>query len=227
MISAFIFDFDGVIADTEAIWIETLWNFSERHGLDIPFETLEDYVGDGDTGMMDMLAARLGSRQKLNSLHFELKEDFSNRTKELEPRDGVLSYLDFAKFNGIRLACASNSARSYIDLWLSRLGLNRRFEAVVTRSDVGAEGMKPQPDIYKKTLLTMSLRPEDALAFEDSITGVKAAEAAGIRCVLVPNRVTERKTSMLSNYRLNMMKTAPETMLNDLGICVKRRRTLK
>ena len=220
MISAFIFDFDGVIADTETVWLETIWDFSKRNGLGIPFETLEDYVGDGDTGMLELLAARLGPKQMRDSLYSELKEDFRRRTEGLGPRDGVLSYLDFATRNGIRLACASNSARPYIELWLARLDLAERFEITVTRSEVGTANMKPRPGIYKKALQLMSLNPKDVLAFEDSATGVKAAEAAGIRCILVPNRVTENKTSMLSNYRLNMANTAPEVFLEYLGICI-------
>ena len=148
MISAFIFDFDGVIADTETVWLETIWDFSKRNGLDIPFETLEDYVGDGDTGMMELLAARLGSKQMRDSLYSELKEAFRRRTEGLGPRDGVLSYLDFAKRNGIKLACASNSARSYIELWLTKLGLSERFEVTVTRSEVGTANLKPRPGIY-------------------------------------------------------------------------------
>jgi putative hydrolase of the HAD superfamily len=218
MISAFIFDFDGVIADTESAWVETLWEFAERYGLDIPFETLERYVGDGDSGMMDMLANRLGSRQKLDSLYSELTEDFARRTENLGVRDGVLSYMDFAARNGIKLACASNSGRPYIDLWLSKLGLAEKFAVTVTRSDVGTEGMKPRPDIYIMALRMLSLHPEDVLAFEDSYTGIKAAEAAGIRCILVPNRVTENKTSSLPNYRLSMARITPEQLFSDLRL---------
>jgi putative hydrolase of the HAD superfamily len=218
MISAFIFDFDGVIADTESVWVESLWAFSERYRLGIPFEALLDHVGDGDTGMMDLLARRLGSKCRLDSLYHELREDFMHRTEQLGARDGVLSYLDFAARNGIKLACASNSERPYIDRWLAKLGLAERFAVTVTRSEAGDEGVKPRPDIYIMALRMLSLRPDDALAFEDSLTGVKAAETAGIRCVLVPNRVTENKTSTLPNHRLSMAEKPPEQLLSDLGI---------
>lgn len=216
MISAFIFDFDGVIADTESLWAETLLGFSKQYGLDITYETLESVVGDGDASIIKLLIHLLGYERDYHSVYEELKADFRKRTEKLKPRDGLLSYFDYAYQNGIMLACASNSSRTYVEDWLTKLNLLRWFHCIVTRTDVGADGMKPKPDIYQETLARLSISPNNALAFEDSITGVMAAETAGIRCILVPNSVTERKTSKLPNHRLYMDLESPETLMLNL-----------
>ena len=215
---AFIFDFDGVIADTEAAWFHTLLSFVKRHKLNIPLETMEKHIGDGDTKMMQIIADALGSMDKLNSLYPELKEDFAKRTMNLRPREGVHDYLDFADNHGITIACASSSFRPYIENWLTKLNLSDRFNTIVTRSDVDSDKVKPFPDIYLKTLGLLSLKPSEALAFEDSLVGATAAERAGIQCVLVPNQVTQNKTSSLSNVRIDMSTTTPMQLMSDLKI---------
>lgn len=167
---------------------------------------------------MDLLAGALGSRNRLDTLYPELREEFAHRTEDLSARDGLADYLDFASHHGIRLACASSSFQTYIRRWLTGLGLLSRFDAVVTRNDVPEGRIKPWPDIYREALRRLSLPPVAAIAFEDSAVGAAAAEAAGLVCVLVPNRATERRVARCPNYKLNMVQTPPARLLQALEL---------
>lgn len=213
MIKAFIFDFDGVIADTESLWFETLWDFARRENLGLSLLEMRSHIGDGDTQMMEMLAKALGGRDVLERHYPNLRKNFAQKTETLGPRQGLTDYFDYADAHGIKLACASSSHRPYIEEWLDKLGLSHRFACVVTRSDVASGKPKPAPDIYLQALAKLAVSAGESVAFEDSAMGCAAAEAVGIPCVLVPNQATETTTQNHPNIRLDMAKTPPAKLL--------------
>lgn len=220
--NSFIFDFDGVIADTESVWFECLLAFVQRHRLAIPQSVMEDYIGDGDTKMMGLLADALGSREELDRLYFELRDDFRERTKDLPTRAGLLDYFDFADRNQIKIVCASNSDRKYIDFWLTKLGIINRFYAVITREYVGKDRIKPCPDLYLHALTVLDVQATDCIAFEDTPIGLQAAEAADILAIAVPNRATQAKTNRLPNYQLHMDEKTPEEFNKEISLLKSR-----
>ncbi len=215
MIKCFIFDFDGVIADTESIWFDLLVDFAKSENLDTDEKEMATFVGDGDTSVMDHLANKLGGRCKLDEKLPSIRERFREKTQNLSTRDGLLDYLDFAQKNCIKLAVASSSARHYIDYWLSRLGIDNQFDVVVTKDD--ATRIKPSPDIYLAVLERLNLPKGEVVAFEDSAIGCKAAEAAGILCVLVPNRASGVSTAKLPNTKLDMAATPPHELFKAIN----------
>lgn len=192
MIEALIFDFDGLILDTEMpsyqAWRETYAAF----GLDFPLDRWALRVGT-ITSLFEpyeFLEQTLG--RSLNRT--EILQRQRSRNLELvaleKPRPGVVDYLDQAYRMKLRVAVASNSSQEWVVGNLSRLGLADYFHCIRCRDDVAQ--VKPNPELYNLSLETLGLQPSQAVAFEDSPNGIKAAKAAGLYCVAVPNELTRQ-----------------------------------
>ncbi|QPC45919.1 HAD family hydrolase [Mangrovibacillus cuniculi] len=205
MIKAIIFDFDGLIIDTETIWYEAFKQVVEqKHKKELTIERFSTCIGTGNNVLEAAIRELVGE-----SLEFDKMEEASFALyKELllHPvlRDGVLDYLQEAKANGIRIALASSSSRSWIEGYLQQLGILEYFEVINTKNDV--KNVKPDPELYLKTLKDCNLSAKEAVVFEDSLNGLRAAKAAGITCVVVPNPVTVHMPFEQHDFKLNSMK---------------------
>jgi HAD superfamily hydrolase (TIGR01509 family) len=110
---------------------------------------------------------------------------------DVEPHAAVDAALTALTAAGVRLAVVSSSPGTWVHPNLERLGWLARFEVIVTRED--APRAKPHPDLYLRALQLLDANPAVAVAVEDSATGVRAARAAGLRCVAMPNPVTRHQ----------------------------------
>jgi HAD superfamily hydrolase (TIGR01509 family) len=190
MIRALVFDFDGLILDTEGpdycAWQEI---FQER-GCNLPLELWCDCIGrsadwfdpiayleDRLGRSLDREAILLGHRRR----HHHLLE-----AQQILP--GIESYLTDAARLGLRIGIASSSSRQWVLGHLERLGLGGHWECIRCWDDV--ESAKPAPDLYLAVLEHLGVSASEAVAFEDSPNGIAAAKAAGIFCVAVPNGLT-------------------------------------
>jgi HAD superfamily hydrolase (TIGR01509 family) len=104
-------------------------------------------------------------------------------------REGVQSYLEAAERRGLDVAIVSSAGHAWVLSHVRRLGVEHVWRSI-TCADGDKQRAKPAPDLYLEALEGLGLRPEEAVAFEDSLHGVQAAKAAGIYCVAVPNPVT-------------------------------------
>jgi putative hydrolase of the HAD superfamily len=118
---------------------------------------------------------------------------------------GVLDYLQGAKRLGLKLAIASSSSHSWVDTHAQRLGIFAYFDKVITSDEVGIERTKPHPDLFLLALEQLNVRANEAIVFEDSPNGVKAAQSAGIFVVAVPNSVTSLLSIENANLTLNSL----------------------
>ncbi len=187
---AVLFDFDGVLVDTEwsiyQAWLKTF----QAHGHDLPLDIytrcigsdfatwspkthLEDLSGldfdwhDLDTRRQDTIMAELVGEQTMT---------------------GTLPLLEKLRTSGIRRAVVSSSSHHWVDGWLDKLAFAHYFELVICRGD--AAKIKPAPDLYLEAAKRLGLAPQDCLVIEDSLNGMHAAKAAGMTVWIVPNRVT-------------------------------------
>jgi len=190
-IRAFLFDFDGLIIDTEtasrAGW-EWLYR---RHGFELPPEQWATVVGTIGAAFdpMDHLEELVGeplAREELNESRYAHELSIIE-AEELRP--GIADYLAEAKRRGLKRAIVSSSTRRWIDMHLARLERDVGWDAIVA-ADHDVERAKPRPDLYLEALDALGVAAGEAVAFEDSLNGVLAAQAAGIYCVAVPNDVT-------------------------------------
>jgi HAD superfamily hydrolase (TIGR01509 family) len=191
VIRAVIFDFDGLILDTEEPVYRSWLEVYEAHGEELPFERWVQIVGSTTTGFHPQhhLEERLG-----RSLPKEVLDRRIGRRTEMvlaqKLLPGVVEHLEAAKSIGLKLGVASSSTRDWVRGHLARLGILDRFDCLRCRDDVASA--KPDPDLYIAVLECLGVLASEAIAVEDSPNGVMAAKRAGLRCVAIPNSITAR-----------------------------------
>ena len=189
MIRAIVFDFDGLILDTEEPVYRSWLEVYEAHGEELQFERWAQIVGSTTIGFHPQhhLEERLG-----RPLSKEVLERRIGRRTELilaqKVLPGVVQHLESAQAMGLKLGVASSSTADWVTGHLARLGILDRFDCVRCRDDVA--NAKPEPDLYLAALDCLGVRASEAIAIEDSPNGVMAAKRAGMRCVAIPNSIT-------------------------------------
>jgi HAD superfamily hydrolase (TIGR01509 family) len=185
---ALIFDFDGLLVDTESSALLAWREQFAVHEVDFPLEVWHSYIGSQGSQEAMLAAVRAGGVDFEDAVLRAEWRARHNRIVSSEPlRPGVEAFLDDAAAAGAKFAVASSATRDWLDQQLGRLGIRARFEVVCAR-DNGR--VKPAPDIYLAALTALGVEVSDAIAFEDSPNGIAAAKAAGLYCVAVPNEVT-------------------------------------
>jgi HAD superfamily hydrolase (TIGR01509 family) len=191
-LEAVVFDFDGLIIDSEWVIYESAVAAFAAHGHELPIEVWATIVGtkDGEVREWDRLCAEAGA-VGFTRADFEAAyeaQDRSNRDS-LPAMPGVLALASALVDADVPLAIASSSSRAWLQRHLGRLGLDAHFAALVGSDLVGGVG-KPAPDVYLRACAELGAAPERSVALEDSHHGVAAAKAAGMAVVAVPGRVT-------------------------------------
>ena len=188
--SAVLFDFDGVLVDTEWAIYEAWHRTFRAHGHPLPLEIYTQCIGsDFDTWSpkthLEELTGRSFDWHQLDEARqVEIRRDL----EQAGPMPGVVPLLEKLKAAGVPTAVVSSSSHQWVDGWLERLGLAQWFDTVVCRGD--APRIKPAPDLYLEAARRLRVNPGTSLVIEDSLNGVKAAKAAGSPVWAVPNRCT-------------------------------------
>lgn len=205
MIKGIIFDFDGLILDTETHEYEVLQEIFQEHNCELPLSMWGEIIGTISDFNPFKYLEQLSNKQ-LN--HEDLKkiknERFTERLASEKARPGVEEYLDTAKSLGLKVGLASSSNYKWVSTHLINLGLFEKFECIMTSDDV--ERVKPDPTLYLKAAKCLGLIPEECLAFEDSANGALAAKKAGMKCVIIPNSVTKNLKFCDVEHRLSSME---------------------
>lgn len=216
-IRALLFDFDGLILDTETPDVEAWRAIYAEHGFKYPKENWSQNIGGWGVSTFDAsenLHRLTGGALEVEDLRRRQRQESDALIRGLPVMDGVLDYLAAAKRKGLRLAIASSSERAWVEPHLVRLGLRDRFERVVCGDDVAPGRTKPHPDVFLKALSELQLKPDEAVVLEDSPHGIRAARLAGILVVAIPNPVTRLLPMEGADLMLNSMADMPlETML--------------
>lgn len=188
MLRAVIFDFDGLVLETEEPIYLAHAEVYQQHGHELSLEFWKTTVGTDTFDPDADLEARLGRPLDREAIH-QARE---RRTGELlagrEVLPGVLDLRDRVRAAGLRLGIASSSSRGWVVGHLERLGIAEGWDCIVCRED--AERAKPDPGLYLAALRRLGVDASETVAIEDSEHGVAAARAAGIACVVVPSAMT-------------------------------------
>jgi HAD superfamily hydrolase (TIGR01509 family) len=189
-IRALVFDFDGLILDTESpmrtSWLEVF----EEHGLVIAEAQWAALLGASadPPEAYELLERHLGSPVDRDALHARLMSRELELLSSERVLPGVRELIEAARSAGLHLAIASSSERSWVEGLLALHDLIEPFSAIVCAEDVART--KPAPDLFLKALELLGVAPAETIVFEDSQHGVRAAKQAGVFCVAVPNEVT-------------------------------------
>jgi HAD superfamily hydrolase (TIGR01509 family) len=180
-LQAVIFDMDGVIIDSHPAHRRAWRKFLHSMGRNVTNHEL-DFILDGRK-RAEILRYFLGeiSQAQLEE-HGKRKDDFFHDLEmEVKPIPGVVSFLDVLQKRKIATAVATSASESRARSTLARLHLTHHFQAVITGGDV--EKGKPDPAIYSLACQRLNIAPQNALAIEDAVSGIRAARGAGLRCV--------------------------------------------
>jgi len=192
-ITALIFDFDGLILDTETPDYVAWKDIYREHGFELPHDEWGKIVGGYGLSHFDAAEhLALLSQGRLDSVILRARHQLQARAAIARAAvlPGVLDYIHEAKRLGLKLAIASSSPHSWVDTHAKRLGLFHYFDKVICADDVGVGRTKPNPDLFLLALNQLQVQKNEAVVFEDSPNGVLAANRAGIFVVAVPNPVT-------------------------------------
>jgi len=190
-VRAFLFDFDGLLLDTE-LASRAGWELLYReHGHELPADLWATVIGTTHAPFdpmahLEQLVGEPLQREALNERRYA-HEIALIEAEELRP--GIAEYLAAAGRHGLKRAIVSSSPREWVDMHLERLEEAVGWDAICT-ADRDPARAKPSPRLYLEALEALEVAADEAVAFEDSPNGVRAAKAAGVFCVAVPNEVT-------------------------------------
>jgi HAD superfamily hydrolase (TIGR01509 family) len=189
--AAVLFDFDGVLVDTEWAIYQSWKRVFEAHAHDLPLEIYTRCIGSdfATWSPKTHLEELTGLAFDWHDLDARRQEEIMAELSGAGPMHGVGDLLGKLPAAGLPAAVVSSSSHRWVDGWLEKLGLGGHFAATVCRGD--APRIKPAPDLFLEAAKRLSVAPEHCLVIEDSVNGVNAAKAAGMRVWAVPNRVTE------------------------------------
>jgi HAD superfamily hydrolase (TIGR01509 family) len=188
-LTAFVFDFDGTLIDTETAGFNAVREVFREHGAEAQVEWWAPAVGASYTpDYIGELERQLGRRVDAAVVSKRVRALNSEYVANAPLRPGVLALLDDAAAHNLGLAVASNAPRDWIEMHLSRVGLLDRFVTIVSLDDV--RHGKPHPEPFATAASALGVEPKECVAFEDSNLGVQSAVAAGLFTVAVPGALT-------------------------------------
>jgi HAD superfamily hydrolase (TIGR01509 family) len=189
-IRALVFDFDGLIVDTEVPIFRAWQRIYRERGQELPLERWLSIIGTASGPFDPVIDLGKKTDTKLDEQELKALEGlyYQEATALQQLLPGVFDYLVDARKLGLKTAIASSSTRKWVMDHLNRFGIGGHFDAIICREDV--KRTKPDPDLYLTALQRLGVTPAEAIAFEDSTNGILAAKAAGLFCVVVPNLMT-------------------------------------
>lgn len=185
-----IFDFDGVLVDTEWAIYQSWVRLFEREGQQISIETYSPCLGAGYSHWNPA-----NYLESLTGKSYNWEEETSARQADIEAdlermglMPGAQELLDWCHDNKIPMAVASSSSRRWVAGWLQKLGIMEMFDGVFTRTD--GYPVKPDPALFLAAQNCIGVSAEHCIIIEDSENGTISAQCAKIPCVAIPNRMT-------------------------------------
>ena len=203
---ALIFDFDGLILDTEMPDYLSWQEVYQAHGAELPLELWCTVVGgdaEADFEPHSYLESVIQGPIDREQIWVTRRKSYLDHLENQPVLPGMQELLDEAKNSGVKLAVASSSPENWVTGHLSRLGLLDYFEAIVTADDVAAT--KPDPALFLLAAERVGVKREEVIVLEDSGNGVMGAKRAGMFVVVVPNEITRQMDLSMADVRFESL----------------------
>lgn len=197
-----IFDMDGLLFDTERLSYLAMKRAIEKLGFDFPLDNYKRIIGAGDYESDSILKEIYKRNFSLDEILEDYQREFQNilYREGLTVKPGVSELLDKLDNKGIKRCIASSSSGKTIHKYLSLSGLLNRFDFYVSGEEV--ESGKPNPDIFIEACKRAEEVFENSLVLEDSHNGLRAANSAGIACIIIPDIIEPNEEMRKKAYRI-------------------------
>jgi HAD superfamily hydrolase (TIGR01509 family) len=178
---ALLFDLDGTLADTDSLHLPTWVDVLEPYGVVVDEEFYRESISGRNTSeiVRDLLPEL--SDEENRSVGDAKEARFRERATKLEPLPGLVDFVEWGREQGMRVALVTNAPEENVEAIMLALKLRDFFDTVVLADEVGA--VKPDPAPYRAALKKVDVAAKEALAFEDSVSGISSSVAAGIPTV--------------------------------------------
>lgn len=202
MKKAVIFDMDGVISDTEWIYVDKVLQILSEEGVYVTGDEIHDVFGTN----MTHLCSQLKERFPLKRSTEEMKErvhrlrDIHFDKHGIKPVEGAPELIRELSDMGIKIAVASSAKRAVIERTLSGFDIRDRIDAVLSGAEI--ERGKPWPDLYLKAAEALGMSPDECVVIEDTPPGVKGAKSAGMKCVAFAPKKAVKMDLGLADVRI-------------------------
>ena len=211
--AAILFDMDGLMIDSERAGLDCWCQASAEFGLDFDEAFLHRMVGLHERLCRELVERTYPDRDLAAMFHRTNELYVASIDAGLPLKPGIVPLLQWVEEIGMPKAVATSTRRQTAELNLERTGLRRYFEVVVTGSDI--EHPKPAPDVYLKTAAQLGIAPHQCLVLEDSEPGVRAALAAGMTPLQIPDMKQPSPEFLALGHRVLDSLAAAHALLRD------------
>ena len=187
-IKAAVFDMDGLMFDTEKLWLDSVMKTNEVYGYNVPMDLAMECVGKRKDYTKLRLKEVLGDdfdADKFRELNVRFMEE-DVKKNGLKIKKGLAELLEYLMVNGIKVAIASSSSNDEIKNRFKEANMSLIYFDSIIGGELVSEP-KPHPQIYLKSCEALNVKPEEAIALEDSEYGIIAASKAGMKVILIPD----------------------------------------
>ncbi|MCR5652851.1 MAG: HAD family phosphatase [Ruminococcus sp.] len=188
-INGVVFDMDGLMFDTETLTYELQKPILKERGIDYTLDWYKQTVGKRSEDIVLMFKELCGDGFDYEEFRVRCREAYQKYTDKfgVPIKDGLFELLDYLREKGIKTALCTSTTEPSAKRTLRISGTLKYFDALVCADDVSRG--KPHPDPFLKAAEKLGLKPEECLALEDSINGIKSAHAAGMITVMIPDLI--------------------------------------
>ena len=213
MIKGVLFDMDGVLVDSEAFICKAAIEMFREWGILVKAVDFQPFVGMGESRYIGGVAEKYNLQLDLAEAKTRTYQIYETITYgHLDPLPGALAFVTLCRDRGLRLALVTSADRIKMEVNLKAIGLSdESFHSTINGLEV--ERKKPFPDIYVKASANLKLKPEECLVVEDAVSGIKAAKAAGCRCLAVTTSF-DREALHEADWICDNLMNVPEEALN-------------
>jgi HAD superfamily hydrolase (TIGR01509 family) len=215
MIRALIFDFDGLVLETEGPSLQSWVEVYRCFGQSLPFSTWSQIIGTTQAVFdpRQELEKLVSAPVDWDAVELERRKNENAMIEAQEVLPGVVVYLRTARKLGLKIGLASSSSCQWVTGHLTRLGLRDYFDCIRAADDV--QNVKPDPELYLAVLHALQVQADETVALEDSPLGIHSAKQAGLYCVAVPNALTRQLNLAEADLQLDSLADMPlEQLLN-------------
>jgi HAD superfamily hydrolase (TIGR01509 family) len=213
MIKGVLLDMDGVLADSEQFICQAAIIMFSEFGLKVQPEDFKPFVGTGENRYIGGVAEKYNLKVDIEKVKARTYEIYQKIIKgKLKPLPGARDFVDYCRQRGFKIAVATSADTVKMEANLREIGIPAStFNATINGIDV--ENKKPFPDIYLKSAEKIGLKPEECLVIEDAVSGIKAAKAAGCKCLALTTSF-DRSSLHEADWICESLEKVPEEAIN-------------